>query len=178
MIRQFFNKLGLNWSGFVYKNKSFVEFCDKDLKNLKAHSFVVELPNEINFGLIAEIDDVTFRILSLDQSLPIYSNNENFKERIKIIKKLENKDFSKDFIKFQLDNNDKLYSSMIKEKFIEKKNLINLEAAKREKQLKRKIEFLNKSIKKNEKIRIDRIREIDEFISLTNKYEETSENSL
>ena len=59
-----------------------------------------------------------------------------------------------------------LYATLIKKKFEEKKDLINSDAEKRQKQLSRKIEFLNKSLKLNERKRVEEIERIDFLLNM------------
>lgn len=175
-IKLFFNQLGINWNGSIFQKeqKDFIDPTEDDFKKLEMRTFMIEFEDGDCCGLVAEIDNTSFRINGEDERLQLSKNSLNHKDNILKLREIEYTDFSEKFIKFQLKTRGLVYATLVREKLEEKKNLINSEAKKREKQLTRKIEFLNRSVERNEETRREQIQEIDNILQLTNQYTQSS----
>ena len=168
-VKLFFESLGLNWNGTIYnaKTKDFIEAKEEDFNSLKKQTYMLDFRDGDSCGLVAEISHSTFIVNGEDFELSLYENSPNYIENIKKIESLDNIDLSEKFIKFSLKNMGLVYALLIKRKFEEKKEVINSDAEKRQKQLTRKIDFLNKSLKLNEQTRAEKIEQIDAYLNMT-----------
>ena len=167
-IKDFFKKLGLNWNGFINKRgtSGFVEARSENFEDLQQYSFNIDFKEGGMCGLCAEIDTITFKINNEDLTYQLSYLNEDFLKNIEKIRSLEEKDFSREFIQFQIQRHGLIYATMVRQKCDEKKSVVQEESNKRVKQLTRKIEYLNRCVQKTEEEASDKIKDIEDIESL------------
>lgn len=172
-IKAYLQSKGLNWTGEIvsHKGKKFRPATEDDFKFLSCNDYLIDFGEAGEVVLSIEIDEMTFRCYgeTFDIAYSNYAGKD--KEIKKLIKTFEDKDLSKEFIKFQLKNSGLVYAAALRMKCVEKKQQINEESERRQKQFKRKIEYLNRCIEKNENARIRDCKEIEKIIQLANDEE-------
>ncbi|MBR4998852.1 MAG: hypothetical protein IKY10_03130, partial [Clostridia bacterium] len=101
-IKEFLKAKGLNWTGDILtrRKKDFRPATAEDFKNLDVADYLIDFGEDGEIALSIEIDEITFKIYgeTFDIGYEKYAGDN--KEIKKIIKRFEDKDFSKDFIKF------------------------------------------------------------------------------
>ena len=164
-IKAFFNELGLNWSGKIISqiHDNEIDAKDEDFEKLKNLELIMDFGKEGKIVLSCEIDLLNFRIYGEAFDVYGYCPAGLTKESIKLCRE---RDVSEQWVKFQLENCDLVYATIIKKKYEEKKTQINNESERRKKQLERKIKYLNSSIDKVEEARKKEVAICDKFIKL------------
>lgn len=172
-IKLFFEKKGLKWTGEIitHRKEDFRPATAEDFKFLSNADYLIDFGEDGKIALSAEIDEVTFKIYgeSFDFCYSCYAGDNE--KNIKLIRKLEDKDFSKEFIKFQLEKCGLVYATLLRRKCEEQKQKVEEEKEKRVKQLTRKIDYLGRSIVKTEENAKKQIRQIKSIENLAKRYE-------
>ena len=170
--KEFLKLKGLNWTGNIvsHSGKTTRQAKEEDFKNLTVTDYLIDFGEEGEVSLALEVDEITFKCYgeTFDIGYEKYAGNN--KEIKKLIKSLNNKDFSEEFIKFQLKKSGLIYAATLRLKCLEKKNKINEDSLRREKQYRRKIDYLYRNIEKEENSRIKQCEEIDNILKLADKY--------
>ena len=99
-IKEFLKAKGLNWTGDILtrRKKDFRPATAEDFKNLDVADYLIDFGEDGEIALSIEIDEITFKIYgeTFDIGYEKYAGDN--KEIKKIIKRFEDKDFSKDFM--------------------------------------------------------------------------------
>lgn len=171
-IKAFFKTKGLNWTGEIitHRKEDFRPATAEDFKFLGNADYLIDFGEDGKIALSAEIDLITFKIYgeTFDVCYSCYAGDNE--ENKKLIESLEDKDFSKEFIQFQLKSSGLLYAAALRIKCQEQRTKVEEEAGRRVKQLTRKIGYLNSKIKKTEDEAFDKIKEINDIEKLADKF--------
>lgn len=145
-VKAFLKQEGLNWTGHKYKNSK------NQLVNIKASDFeqLQELTLLINFGedglcgMLAEIDDITFKINGVNNSCPFTAYSGDNEENVFALRE---RNLSEEWAKFQLKANGLVYAAALRVKCQQERERITQENATQRKHLEKKIEYLQKRLK-------------------------------
>lgn len=172
-IKEFLKIKGLNWTGEVStrNGKNFRLARVEDFKYLKNADYIIDFGKDGQIALSMEIDEITFKIYgeSFDVGFTCYAGHND--KNIKLVRKLEDKDFSKEFIKFQLEKCGLVYATLLRKKCEEKKQEVEENEERRIGQLTRKIDYLNKSIQSTKEDSKKKIQSINRLEKLASEYE-------
>lgn len=154
-IKLFFNKLGIEWNGFIKTNnhKAFREANIQDFEKTKMCSFLVNKKELGEFLIIAEVDELNFNIYSI-----------SLKDELSEI----TKDMSKEWIELQLKTKGLIFATRLKKKCAEQRENIKSEHEKKKKQLQDKIEHLKQRLDYKDKEMKEELLKIDFIENLTN----------
>lgn len=171
-VKAFLKELGLNWKGSIitHREKDFRPATEEDFKFLGNADYLIDFGKDGEIAISIEIDEITFKIYgeSFDLAYTCYAGDNE--KNLKLIRKLEDKDFSNEWIKFQLKKSGLVYAAALRLKCLEKKQKINEESERKQKQYRRKIEYLNRCIEKNENARIRECNEIEKIIRMSDDF--------
>ena len=169
-LKLFFKLNGLNWTGFVcgYKDDDFRPATEEDFDKLKELDYLIAFGKDGQIALNAEIDLITFKINgeSFDYAVSCYAGDNNQNKKV-----CKERDLSKEWIKFQLQNKGMVYATALRRICKDLKDEVKDETERRIRKIKLKIEHLNNSIEKTEESYNQKIKEINKLEKMADNIE-------
>ena len=144
-VKRFLKEEGLKWKGeaFSSSKKSVVKLTEEDFDNLVERDYIIDFGKDGQVALSIEIDLITFKIngVNINTDLVCYVGDKKENEKL-----CEERDLSRDWIKYQLKSRGLIYATMFKKRCQEERSKVKEESEKQRKQLQKKIEYLEKKI--------------------------------
>ena len=172
-IKEFFKLKGLNWTGDILTQtgKNFRPSTEQDFESLRNLDYLIDFGEDGQIALSAEIDSITFKVYgeSFDVGFTCFAGKNE--KNLKLIRKLEDKDLSKEFVQFQLQKCGLIYAVLLRKKCEEKTQQVEDEKQKRVNQLTRKIEYLTRNVEGTEEAAKKEIKAINGLKNLAKDFE-------
>ena len=130
-IKAFLSEKGLKWNGDIYKKNYFELAVPAHFSKLKENTIVISFDEDGFIGLVVEIDLINFKIYGIDMDCPLNATTGKNDENIRLIKKLEGKDFTKQWIEFLIKHKGLIYRAAIQNALEQAKDEVYVERDKR-----------------------------------------------
>jgi len=144
-VKRFLKQEGLIWKGeaISFSGKSIKKLTEEDFDKLTERDYIIDFGKDGQVALTMEIDLINFKIIgvNLDCTLNCYCGDKKENEKL-----CEERDLSKEWIKYQLMSRGLVYATMFKQRCNEEREKVKEESNKQRKQIQKKIEFLEKKM--------------------------------
>lgn len=174
IIKEFLKTKSLNWTGYIstHKDEDFRPAKIEDFEHLSNADYLIDFGEDGQMALSIEVDDITFKIYgeSYDVGFSCYAGDNE--KNIKLIQKIEDKDLSEKFIKFQLETCGLVRARYIIKRSQEEQQKIKAKHETIRTKKAKKIKFLKQGIQNDKIFEKEELKEFLKIERMAKKYED------